>query len=196
MTLRIVTPNGPILRDRDLDNEEHLALRSYGAESTFFHAIFQGQSEAVSHNLAFQDFSQLAKARRNPIDRVFTISRLIKEQVLRSGHGHSWGIRGALVGASSDFIGLKYRYPGYMSTSTVRLWCDAFLDKRNRQESRPTLLQLNLPARFPAIDMHDGASQGEFEVLLPRNLIFAITEAASLPGDILQLTLSPVENAV
>ena len=196
MTSSIVTPNGLIFRDRNLDNEEHLALRNYGADSTFFHAIAQGQSEALSHNPAFQEFSNLAKARRDAIDRVFTISRLIKEQMLWSGHGHGWGIRGALVGAPSDFIGLKYRYPGYISTSSERSWCDAFLEKRNRQESRPTLLQLNLPAQFPAIDMRDGASQGEFEVLLPRNLIFAITDAASLPRDILQLTLSPVETEV
>jgi hypothetical protein len=33
----------------------------------------------------------------------------------------------------------------------------------------------------------------EFEVLLPRNLNLVITDAASLPGDILHLTLSPVE---
>lgn len=193
MTSNIVTPNGLIFRDRNLEDEECLALRDYGADSTFFHAIAQGQSEALSHNPDFLQFSPSARAKRDAIDQVFVISRLINEQVLWSGHGHGWGIRGALVGAPSDFIGLKYRYPGYISTSTERLWCDAFLKKRSRNESRPTLLQFNLPACFPAIDMHDCGSQGEFEVLLPRNLIFAITDAAWLPGDILHLTLSPGE---
>lgn len=193
MTSNIVTPNGLIFRDRNLDNEELLALRNYGPDSTFFHAIAQGQSEALSGNPAFREFSLMARAKRDAIDRVFTISRLIKEQVLWSGHGHGWGVRGALVGEPSGFIGLEYRYPGYISTSTERSWCDGFLEKRNRDESRPTLMQLNLPALFPAIDMHDGASHGEFEVLLPRNLNLVITDAASLPGDILYLNLTPVE---
>lgn len=196
MTALIVTANGLVGRERELTEPEHLALRSYGADSTFFHAIAQGRTEALSHNPDFGAFSSVARERRDAIDTVFSMSRLLTAQTLWSGHGHGWGIRGALEGAPADFVGLHYRYPGYISTSTDRSWCDAFLDKRNRNQSRPTMLEFRLPAGTSAIDMHDGAAQGEFEILLPRDTLFSITDAIMLPGDLLQLALEPCEAPV
>ncbi|ATP22064.1 ADP-ribosyltransferase (plasmid) [Sphingobium limneticum] len=196
MTALIVTANGLIGRERELTEAEHLALRSYGADSTFFHAIAQGRTEALSHNPNFGTFSSGARAKRDAIDAVFSMSRLLSAQTLWSGHGHGWGVRGALEGAPASFVGLHYRYPGYISTSTERSWCDAFLDKRSRNQSRPTMLEFRLPAGSPAIDMHDGAAQGEFEILLPRDTLFSITDAQMLPGDLLQLILEPCEAPV
>jgi hypothetical protein len=196
VTALIVTANGLVGRERELTEPEHLALRSYGADSTFFHAIAQGRTEALSHNPDFGAFSSVARTKRDAIDAVFSISRLLTAQTLWSGHGHGWGVRGALEGAPANFVGLQYRYPGYISTSTDRSWCDAFLDKRNRSQSRPTMLEFRLPAGTPAIDMHDGGAQGEFEILLPRERLFSITDAKMLPGDLLQLVLEPGEAAV
>lgn len=193
MTAHIVTANGLVCRERDLTEGEYIALRSYGADSTYFHAIAQGRTEALAHDPEFSNFSLSARQKRDAIDGVFAVSRLIESQTLWSGHGHGWGIRGALEGAPTNFVGLQYRYPGYISTSTERSWCDTFLDKRNRNQSRPTLLQFQLPAGTPAIDMHDGSAQGEFEILLPRDTPFSITGAQMLPGDILLLVLEPAK---
>jgi len=59
-----------------------------------------------------------------------------------------------------------------------------------------TMLEFRLPAGTPAIDMHDGGAQGEFEILLPRERLFSITDAKMLPGDLLQLVLEPGEASV
>jgi hypothetical protein len=111
---------------------------------------------------------------------------------LWSGHGHGWSVRGALEGPPDSFRGLTYRYPGFISSSLERSWCEDFLDKRHGSDSRPTLLRIDLPEDYPAIDMHDGGHAGEFEILLPRNRRFTITDAAGLENDVLLLGLAPI----
>jgi hypothetical protein len=188
----IPVPSGlPIARDRELNEAEREALSAYGADSTFFHLVAQGRTEWVTGRPEFESFMTTGKARRDAIDGLFGVSRLARALSLWSGHGHGWSVRGALEGPPETFRGLTYRYPGFISSSLERSWCEEFLSKRHRSDSRPTLLRLDLPEGFPAIDMHDGGHAGEFEILLPRGRSLTITHAERLGSDVLLLGLAP-----
>ena len=189
----IPVPSGsPIIRDRKLNEAEREALSAYGADSTFFHLVAQGHTELVTGRPDFDMFMMTGKTRRDAIDGLFEVSRLARALSLWSGHGHGWSIRGALEGPPDAFRGLTYRYPGFISSSLERSWCVEFLSKRHRSGSHPTLLRLDLPEGYPAIDMHDGDHAGEFEILLPRSRSFIITDADRLENDVLLLGLAPI----
>lgn len=177
--------------------EEIEAARAYGADATFFHLIAQGISEHLSDNPNFYSFSAKAKQYCKHLDAAISKSSLRKSTVLYSGHGRGIGIRGALFGDAIHFVGLRYKYRGYISTSASReIAIRSFLAKRVSDGSLPTLLKIELPTGFPALDMNEIGMQGEGEFLLGRQIEFDIVCAATIhdevpEGEVLELHLVP-----
>lgn len=177
--------------------EERDALGKYGAESTYFHAAHQGRGEELSTHPEYTTFLQNSAGWLVQIDSALSKSTLRTDKVLYSGHGKGWGIRGSLTGDPAKFIGLTYRYAGYISTSAVEIKAvESFLAKTANPGSFATLLELRLPAGFPAVDMNDAGVQGEFELLLGRGHPFEIVDASEfqnpeVPTSILRLVLKP-----
>ena len=131
-----------------------------------------------------------AAALRN-LDAAVAASRLLGPAVLFSAHGNGFGVRGSLMAAPSAFIGLTYRYPGFVSTTSDPAFCDAFLAKRRTTASRPTMLEIGLPDGFPGVDIRHGGHAGEAEILLGRDIPFLVVDADIVDGDVLWLVLEP-----
>jgi ADP-ribosyltransferase exoenzyme len=142
-------------------------------------------------------FLNVCAAHQTGLDSAISKSPLSQEIILYSGHGRGAGVIGALTGDPSQFVGLVYNYPGFISTSVVEQVALDTLEKRANKGSRPILLELHLPAGFPALDMALIPGGGnEFEYLIGRNvdlLIFAgaWTRSAGVVDDILHLKLRP-----
>ncbi|MGH1572774.1 hypothetical protein ACRAWG_21525 [Methylobacterium sp. P31] len=177
--------------DRELSPFEREALSHYGADSTFLHAVAQGRATEFSGNQKFEEFLKLCRQRVESIDAAIASSALAEPATLYSGHGTGFAVRGSLSGNPSSFVGLTYRYPGYISTSSELSFCRDFLYKRRSAMSQPTLMEFKLPLDFNVIDMAHGGHFDEFEYLLGRNNIFRITGASVIDGDVLILVLEP-----
>lgn len=155
------------------------AARAYGAEATFFHASAQGWAEHLAHLPAYSEFVKTAQAHSQSLDCAISRSLLKTPHIFYSGHGRGLVARGSLYGDSESFIGLKYCYNGYISTTTskeVALY--SFLNKTEGADSRPTLLKFDLPSGYPILDMNIAGIQGEFEFLIGRGQRFEITGAS------------------
>ena len=103
---------------------------------------------------------------------------LVDDGVLYSGHGRGFSVIGSLRGNPEQFVGLKYRYPGYISTSSDRGKAENFLRTRAGGGGTPVLLELRLIRGQHMLPMDVGTGQvGEAEYLLPKNLEFDIVDA-------------------
>ena len=170
-----------------LTHEEMAALSHYGADSTFLHAHFQGRLGDFQYHPNCADFIGNCRSIIDALDGALAKSSLSVPAQLYSGHGNGIGIRGSLTGTPASFIGLTYRYPGFISTTTDVGVANNFLEKK---DLRPTFLKLNLPAGFSAVDMKHGNHFGECEFLLGRNIRFTIVDAAE-DKEVLWLVLQP-----
>jgi hypothetical protein len=194
-----------------LTNDEIEAAAAYQSDGTYFHLSKQGNvaahfyralntvsGEEPCQHPAYAAFLKDARKHQEGLDRAISKSLLLDDAVLYSGHGKGVTIFGALNGPSSAFKGLYYRYPGYISTTPVKLTAeDKFIVDRASEGSQPTLLRLLLPKGFPALDMAFVPGGGnEDEHLVGRDLPFKIVEAeyirvARVADQVMQLTLVP-----
>jgi len=178
--------------ERPLTDQERAALQHYGADSTFLHAAVQHRGADFGSHPEWADFTSRCAELLRDLDSAILTSRLLAAARVYSGHGNAFAVRGSLDADPSAFVGMTYRYPGYISTSVSREFCQEFLDKRRRRGSRPVLMTFELPAGLHAIDMKHGGHHGEFEFLLGRDLSFRISGASLEDGDVLCLTLEAV----
>ncbi len=180
-----------------LTSDEIEAAKAYASDATFFHAIYQGRQEELAELPAFQKFRKTAKAHKEGFDRAIGKCTLKSGVTLYSGHGRGFAIRGSMCGDSSKFLGLSYRYPGYISTSSAKaIAIGSFLVKRTFRGSQPTLLELRLPETFNALDMNMVGTQGEFEFLIGREREFVVIDASyfavnEVEDPVLRLVLGP-----
>jgi hypothetical protein len=183
---------------RSLTNAEIEAIKAYASDATFFHAIYQDRQEELAQLPVFQEFEKVAKAHRDGLDGAIGNSTLNSQSTLYSGHGRGLAIRGSLCGESNKFVGLHYRYRGYISTSSVNETAiKSFLVKRAYHGSAPTLLEFRLPQGFNALDMNTAGAYGEFEFLIGREGAFIVTEASQyaigdVEDEVLHLVLEPL----
>jgi len=176
---------------RKLNSLEIHALSTYGTDSTFIHAVTQGWGMALGSDSNFKAFRDKCGSLIKHLDNAIAASELTAQTKLYSAHGSGFGVRGSLVGDPSRFVGLGYRYPGFLSTSNSMDFCRRHLDTRRREESQPTILKLEMPKGFNAVELRHGNHFGEFELLLGRNQHYRIIDAGKETGGTLSLTLTP-----
>lgn len=176
---------------RMLTDEERDALRHYGADSTYLHALAQRREGDLVHHPQYQDeWTKVAK-QINALDSAISVSTLDADAVFYSAQPVGFSVRGSFVGDAAKYIGLIYRYPGFTSTSTEPSFRDDFLSKRRDSGSRPATLEFQLPAGWNAIDLQEGGHSGEFEFLLARDVAYEVVDASYVDGDVLNLMLQP-----
>lgn len=176
---------------RTLTAAERDAVSRYGADSTFLHAAAQGRSGDFQHHRAFAAFCSRAAQERSLLDSAIMASELLAEATLYSAHGNGFAVRGSLVGPPESFVGLTYRYPGFISTSASYEWAIGFLEPRRFNDSRATLLEFRLPKGFAALSMIHGNHFGEFEFLLGRGTPFNIIAGHMISDWLWHFVLSP-----
>lgn len=181
---------------RELTDDERKALSHYGADSNFLHAVAQGRECDLDQDPQWQKFWPKCGEIMRALDSAIAASELAEFAVLHSAYGNGLAVRGSLLGDPEVFIGLTYRYAGYISTSSEASFRDRFLEPRRTAKSRPSILEFHLPAGFAAIDMHHGGHAGEFEFLLARDTPFDITQASIVDGDVLSLVLTPQQTTL
>lgn len=182
----------------DLLPEEVRAAREYGSDSTHHHNLAQ-RSRAAGMFPGHAEFMGKARTAVQALSKATTRFALTDPLTVYSGFG--WGL--AAVGSLhadplSALVGLTYRYPGFISTSTSRETAEGFARSGWKFEGdRPVLLVITLPDEFTVLPMKElGAdSSHENEMLLDRNLSFRIDAAATttiagIREDVLELTLT------
>lgn len=179
-----------------LTESEIAAARSYGAEATFFHAVAQGATEELTSNARFNTFLGTAATHGSALGSAIAKCRLTQDLTVFSGHGRGGWSRGALGGDPQRFVGLEYAYPGFISTSLQEEIALRFLGKREHPGSHPTLLELRLPAGYPALDIGLAGAAGEFELVIGRHARFDIINAAQftvvgVSDPVVRLVLQP-----
>jgi hypothetical protein len=151
----------------------------------------------VCHHPSFGAFQKSYKEITTNLDSALGKSILQQDITLYSGYGRGYSILGSLTGEPARFVGLTYRYPGFISTSESRLIAeDKFLRAGAATGTRPTLLEFRLPAGQHALDMHVVGHQGEIEYILPWKQPFRIIDAQQRPVTdvndvVLHLVLDP-----
>jgi hypothetical protein len=179
-----------------LTASEKQAGQSYGTDSLFFHACWQGRANDLLNDPGYSVFAPTYSSITSSLDTAVAKSILHSDVTLYSGYGRGYSILGSLTGDAARFIGLDYKYPGFISTSESRIIAeDKFMRVSAASGTRPTLLEFRMSAGQCALDMHEVGHQGEIEYLLPRNQLFKIVDAQQISvqdvGDrVMHLTLS------
>jgi hypothetical protein len=142
----------------ELTQSETDAAARFASDAGFLHAIHQGwqdelvgRSEYDQFRAGFSKFRTEAKALRDDLDSAIGKSALEKAAVVYSGHGRGYSTLGSINGEPEKLVGLRYQYPGYISTSWNEVTAiNSFLAKRQYKGSRPVLLELRIPKGFSA----------------------------------------------
>ncbi|WP_298325431.1 hypothetical protein [Asticcacaulis sp.] len=162
-----------------LTEQEKKGVSRYCDDSMIFHAIQQGWRELACHH---PDYAALAHSLPTDLvglDSAIEKSYLVQATTLWSAHGCGTGCRGALIGDARSFVGTQFQYPGFVSTSTVKdVAVFLFLRKKAYSNSRPTLLQFELPAGFNVVGSHHCGHHGEMEYIIGRDRLFDVAEAS------------------
>ena len=177
-------------RSAPLTSIEIDAVKRYVVEASFLHAIAQGWDETLLAGTRYASLFPELLPLIQGIDSSIQKFTLDEDLTLYAGHGDGVGVRGALDGSASDFVGLTYKYRGFISTSETASVARAFLSKRLTQTSLPTFLEFRLPAGFHALPVNEALPSHEFEYLLPRESAFNVTDARKR-GEVLLLSLAP-----
>lgn len=176
---------------RKLTEEEYEALRDYGADSTYLHAVAQRREADLAHHPDYREEWRRVAKQIKALDSAISVSTLDANAVLYSAQPVGFSVRGSFLGDPAKYVGLIYRYPGFTSTSTQTSFRDDFLSKRRDAASRPATLELHLPAGWHAIDLHEGGHAGELEFLLARDVAYEVVNASYVDGEVLNLVLRP-----
>jgi hypothetical protein len=180
---------------RPLTTDEKASGSAYCSDSTFFHLCALGLSSVAVHDPRHAALVPAMAAHFRNIDASIAASSLTQPLTVYSGHGNGLGIIGALEGVPAQFVGLRYSYNGYISTSSVEGNALRFLETRYHPALRPVMLKLIPPVGFNTVDVHHFGHAGEMEFLVGRRLTFSITGAYlanhGTISDILVLVLHP-----
>lgn len=180
----------------NLTPQEIEAVKAYGTSSQFYHACWQGRAGDVVYHPDYSAFAKTYPSITSNMDSAVTKSVMQNSAVLYSGYPRGYSIFGSLTGDPTKFVGLNYRYPGFISTSESRLIAeDKFARIGSAPGTQPALLEFRMAAGSLALDMHEVGHQGEIEYLLPRDQLFRIIDAQhvriqSIYDPVLHLTLA------
>ncbi len=186
-----------------LSTDELDAAHNYYAESKFLNASAQGWSGE------FPDSKKLGEFLTKCASLVGHLDSAIRKHVVEvggpiySGHGTSIGCIGSLRGSPEKFVGLRYRYPGYISSSEDVEVANNFV-RTGASVSRsdcPVRLSIELIKGQNVLPLSSTTGQGaEMEFLLPRQSELEIVHAemveiVGIPQSVLSLNLCPTERS-
>jgi hypothetical protein len=161
-----------------LNEGERAACTEYRSDATLLHACTQGWSGEFNDSPRMQSMIKRAAQLSGLLDSAIQKFALIGDGSVYSGHGRGFSVVGSLLGVPRTFIGLSYRYPGYISTSADRGTAENFLRTRAGKVGTPVLLQLTLKKGQRLLPMNIATEQDdEAEYLLERNLAFKVIDA-------------------
>jgi len=137
------------------------------------------------------------------------LDRAIRKHVVEIGglvysdHGSSIGSIGSLRGSPTNFVGLRYRYPGHIFASEDVQVADSFVrtGASNSNSDRPVRLSIELTKGQNVFPLSSVTGQGAaMEFLLPRRSEFEIIQAemvkvTGVAPDVLSFTLRPMASS-
>ncbi len=164
----------------DFTSDEIDACTHYSTDATFIHATLQGRSGDFEHNPEFLSFRDKARKVILSLDSAVAKSILSEKVVLYSGHGNGLAAVGSIRMEANRYKHLRYKYPGFISTSTEREVAEDFLTKRGSSQTFPVLLEIHLTEGECALDMSAYSHAPEFEILIPRNIELEISSSAEI----------------
>jgi hypothetical protein len=185
-----------VIKLADLTGTERQACTDYGSDATMLHACAQGWSEDFDDSLKMSSLVVKALELTRQLDSAIGKFELSGDATVYSGHGRGFSVVGSLLGDPDKFIGFKYRYPGYISTSADRGVAENFLRTRAGTVGTPVLLEFRLKSGQHILPMHAAITHvGEAEYVLGRSLKFEIIGAEyvrvpSVTRDVLHVTLA------
>ena len=128
-----------------LTASEHKACAEYQADSTFLHATFQGWNNGqFTDSAALQRFNAKAAQIVNGLTSAIQKFEITSQATLYSGRPRRNAVIGPLRADPRRFVGLRYRYPGFLATTDDRAAAENFLRTRSDARSAPVLLKVNL----------------------------------------------------
>ncbi|WLA81959.1 ADP-ribosyltransferase [Bradyrhizobium elkanii] len=169
-----------------LSSDELDAALSYYAESKMINASAQGWSGEFSDSKKMQDFLTKCASLVAHLDRAIGKHTVEVGGLVYSGHGSSIGSIGSLRGSPKNFVGLRYRYPGYISASENVHVANGFVRTGASISSsdRPVRLSIELARGQNILPLSARTGQGaEMEFLLPRQTEFEIVQAEMVRVD-------------
>lgn len=167
-----------IIQTEELTQAERAACTEYYADATFLHACAQGWSGEFSDSQRLQSFLDRCGAIVQGLDRAIQKFEVSENSVVFSGQGRGLSVIGSLSGAPGRFIGLKYRYPGYTSTSADRGTAENFLRARAAGAQTPVLMEFRIRKGRRILPISIVTGQGaEAEYLMGRAAEFEIVGA-------------------
>jgi ADP-ribosyltransferase exoenzyme len=184
-----------------LSTDEMDAALNYYAESKMLNACAQGWGGEFPDSQKLVGFLAKCSTLVRHLDGAIEKHVVEVGGLIHSGHGSSIGCIGSLRGAPNKFIGLRYRYPGYISASEEVSVANNFVRTSSSNSDCPVRLEIELTKGQNILPLSTTTKQGaEMEFLLPRQSQFEITLAqmVKLDGvakDVLSLTLRPVSVA-
>jgi ADP-ribosyltransferase exoenzyme len=175
IVVRVVTP---------LTKAECDACSTYYQDAALLHACAQGWSANFYDSPRMQEIIRSAADLTARLDSAIQKFELTENGIAYSGHGQGFSIVGSLRGNPQQFIGLKYCYPGYISTSSDRGKAENSVRTRAGPVGTPVLLELRLKHGQRVLHMDAATGQiGEAEYLLGRNLEFELIDAEFIKID-------------
>jgi len=180
----------------ELTAEEREACTIYYQDATMLQACTQGLSGDFDDSPRMLAMIGRAAQAALRLDRAIQKFALSAGATVYSGHGRGSSVVGSLRGNPQQFVGLGYRYPGYISTSWDRAKAENFLRTRASAVGTPVLLKIRLRQGQNLLPLDVGTGQlGEGEYLLPRTLEFTIIDVTWQNVDqveqrVLRLTLT------
>jgi hypothetical protein len=181
VTYRKITP---------LTDNEITAARAYTTESGLFHLACQADHGMTLD--AFQPYQEFLCSGKLAALKSATSSKyeLTSDATVYSGHGNGTAVVGAL--GHNDlgrFLGLKWQYRGFTSTSSCKEKAEDFVHTREKSPlDTPVVLEFCLPAGFRLLPMAILGSH-EAEFLISPNCPFKIVTAS-------RITVRSVQNVL
>jgi hypothetical protein len=179
-----------------LTEPERGACTDYYADATFLHACAQGWSGEFRDSPQFRSFVEKCPQLVKHLDLAIQKFEMSADEIVFSGHGRGISVIGSLSGPPGAFIGLRYCYPGYTSTSEDRGIAENFLRAKASGAKTPVLMEFHLKKGQRILPVSMVTRQGgEVEYLLGRSVEFEIANADSVriqgvDQDILHLVLT------
>lgn len=164
------------VRLAELTPEERAACDAYQKDATYFHACSQGWSGQFPDSPKFSDFLSRCPDLARHLDTAINKCRVETAGIVYSGHGLGLSVLGSLLGEPDDYVGFRYSYAGYTSTSLDRAAAENFLRTRSSGSRTPILLAIHLTPPQNALLL----GNHESEVLVPRGATFSITQASRI----------------
>jgi hypothetical protein len=168
-----------VISREPLTDDERRACAEYSASATFLHACAQGwEIELPNYGQLDEFVAQREGDLRRRLDSAIQKFELAADGTVFSGHGRPFSLVGCLFGQPGQFVGLRYRYPGYTSTSSERGVAEANLRPRATRGT-PVLLEFHLKRGQRILPVPAVVRAGEAEYVLGRREQFNIVDAGT-----------------